>query len=351
MIKINVSASGNYEICIQRGLLSESGRLTAGIKAPCKVLIVSDCTVSGIYGDTVAASFDNAGFAVSNFVFPAGEVSKNISTLTDILENLGRGGFDRGDLIVALGGGVTGDLSGFAAAVFLRGIDYVQIPTTLLAAVDSSVGGKTGIDLSCGKNMAGCFWQPRLVICDSAAFDTLSSEIFADGLAEVIKYGVIRDEALFRSLGRDEVPDIESVVSRCCTIKTGIVERDERESGERKLLNFGHTIGHAVEKASNFSISHGRAVAIGMAAISRAAERFGLCAPGTAEEICQILLKYSLPIRTDIPTEDLCRAARSDKKRSGAGITVVIPAKLGAAELKVISMDELDAWIVEGMKP
>lgn len=350
MEKITVSAGKGYDILIQHGLLDQVDKLIAKVKAPCAVMLVCDSTVAPLYADRVADCLTASGYAVARFVFSAGERSKTMTTLTALLEHMGEVGLTRSDLLVALGGGVTGDLGGFAAAVYQRGIDYIQIPTTLLAAVDSSVGGKTAVDLSCGKNMAGCFWQPRLVICDCCVFDTLPDPIYADGMSEVIKYGLAFDLPLLERLEQAAARDIpEEIVTRCCDWKRKVVEADERELGERKFLNLGHTIGHAVELSSGFGISHGSAVSIGMSMICRAAERLGLCETGTGARIRALCEKQGLPTETDIPVQQLCQAARSDKKRSGSSITIVVPERPGAAVLRHITLEELDRWIMVGV--
>lgn len=350
MQTVRVKASREYDICIGSGLLDAAGALTAAVKGPCAVMLVSDSTVAPLYADRAAASYAAAGFAVHRFTFPAGEQSKNMAVLTQLLEALGSAGFTRGDLLAALGGGVTGDLTGFAAAVYQRGVDYVQLPTTLLAAVDSSVGGKTAVDLACGKNMAGCFWQPRLVICDTDAFATLPPAVFADGMAEVIKYGVILDKELFERLETAEPhAQTAAVVARCCELKKQVVERDERDTGCRALLNFGHTIGHAVEKVSGYGISHGSAVAIGMVAMTRAAETYGCAPAGLAQRVAALCARHGLPVAVALPVPALCDAARGDKKRDAAGITAVVPAALGAAVTRRLTAEELNAWIAAGM--
>ncbi|HPE16874.1 MAG TPA: 3-dehydroquinate synthase, partial [Oscillospiraceae bacterium] len=289
MRSIRVKTGHSYDIHVGRGILSDCGALAARVKAPCRVFLLSDETVGSLYAGAVEASFRAAGYDVTGFFFPAGEESKNFSLLGTVLNHMAAAGLTRSDLLVALGGGVPGDLGGFAAAVYQRGIDFIQIPTTLLAAVDASVGGKTAVDLSAGKNLAGAFWQPSLVLCDCAVFGTLPQAVFSDGMAEVIKYGVILDKALFRLLGVRDIRDgIEDVVLRCCALKSAVVEEDERDNGRRQLLNFGHTVGHAIEKASGFRVSHGSAVAIGMVAMSRAAERNGAAEPGVARKIAAL---------------------------------------------------------------
>ena len=348
---ISVHTSPAYDVQIGAGLLPRCGQILSGVLAPCKVAVVADSTVAPLYLDTVKGSFAQAGFDVCSYVFPAGEAHKNLSTLSDILEFLAESHMTRTDCVAALGGGVTGDMAGFAAAVYLRGIRYVQLPTTVLSAVDSSVGGKTAIDLQHGKNLAGVFLQPAAVLCDTDCLKTLPAHVFADGAAEAIKTGVLSDETLF-SLFEDgtlrSVP--EEVIARCIAYKAGVVERDEKEQGERKCLNLGHTIGHAIEKCSNFAIPHGHAVAAGLAIMARAAERLGWAEGGTAARICACLQKNDLPISTDFPAEDLARAAASDKKRAGSDITVVVPAAIGRCQLRKIPVSELLPLIQAGLE-
>lgn len=349
MPTIRVHTDPAYDIHIGRGLLGRCGALTAAVKAPCRVLILCDTNVAPLYAAAAEASFAAAGFTVFRYVYPAGEEQKNLETLGQILQYLGEQGFTRTDLLAALGGGVCGDMGGFAAAVFQRGIDFVQIPTTLLAAVDSSVGGKTAVDLPCGKNMAGCFYQPRAVICDPDLFDTLPPEVFACGMAETIKTGAILDADLFGKLETCDIRrEIESVVGRCCEIKRAVVEEDERDLGLRQLLNFGHTIGHGIERVSDFTVPHGYAVAMGMVMMARAGERMGAVERGTAERLIAILQRYHLPTAAQAPVEEICAASHMDKKRAGTSITIVVPEKIGAAVRRKMDLPELDRWIREG---
>ena len=255
------------------------------------------------------------------------------------------------DCVAALGGGVTGDMAGFAAAVYLRGIRYVQLPTTLLAAVDSSVGGKTAVDLTAGKNLAGAFCQPAAVICDTDCLKTLPPDVFADGAAEAVKTGVLSDEALF-ALFEDGTltADPGEVIARCVAYKAGVVERDEKEQGERKLLNLGHTVGHAIEKCSGYVIPHGHAVAAGLAVIARAAEALGWTEESLAARITACLSKNGLPTGTDYSAEALAEAALSDKKRAGGDITLVVPRKIGHCELRKVPVADLLPIIRAGLE-
>ncbi|MEI6579117.1 MAG: 3-dehydroquinate synthase, partial [Eubacteriales bacterium] len=255
----------SYDVLIGSRMLKNAGDILRDYFSPCSVVIVTDDNVDALYGETVQYSLTCSGFNTSKFVFKHGEHSKNLSVYAKALEFMAQNSLTRSDMVVALGGGVTGDLAGFAAASYLRGVRFVQMPTTLLAAVDSSVGGKTGVNLDAGKNLAGAFWQPSLVLCDCDTLNTLPDDILADGIAEAIKYGMIRDKELFEMLEfGDCISNPEACVARCVTIKGNIVAKDEFDNGERQLLNFGHTLAHSIEKLSDYKISHGHAVAIGM---------------------------------------------------------------------------------------
>ena len=345
--EIRVHTSPAYTAAIGPGLLKDCGRRLRDIMPPCRMAVVTDSAVAPLYLDTVRKSLEAAGFAVCSYVFPAGERSKHLGTLSEILEFLASERLTRTDCVAALGGGVVGDMAGFAAAVYLRGVRYVQLPTTLLAAVDSSVGGKTAIDLSAGKNLAGAFLQPAAVICDTDCLETLSPEVFADGAAEAVKTGILCDASLF-ALFEDGVltADPAEVIARCVAYKAGVVERDEKEQGERKLLNLGHTVGHAIEKCSGYTIPHGHAVAAGLAMMARASARLGWMSPegmrqNDAERICSTLGLTGLPISTDYSPEALAEAALADKKRAGDSITIVVPREIGRCELKTIPVTEL----------
>ena len=347
---IQVTASQSYNVEIGPGLLDRLGGFAADCAQGRQAALVSDDTVFGLYGQDAVKSLKEAGFSVCTYVFPQGEQSKNGERFLDLLGFLAKHHMTRSDLVVALGGGVVGDLTGFAAACYLRGIAYMQVPTTLLAMVDSSVGGKTAIDLPEGKNLAGAFYQPRCVLCDTKTLSTLPEHVFRDGCAEVIKYGVLRGGSLFRALQEPrswEAP--EGLIAQCVTIKRDIVGRDEFDTGCRQLLNLGHTIGHAVEAGSGFSLSHGQSVAVGMASIARAAASFGLCAPETRDQIIDLLKRYDLPTTTDQAPEALFAIARGDKKRQGNTITLAVPREIGRCELLKIPVEALGDWIREGV--
>ena len=348
---IQVNTTPAYNVTIGGGLLHNCGQHLLEVLAPCHVAVMTDSTVASLYLDAVCSSLQSTGFTVSSYVFPAGEANKNLETLTEILEFLAEQRLTRTDCIVALGGGVTGDMAGFAAAVYLRGIRCVQIPTTLLSAVDSSVGGKTAIDLKAGKNLAGAFLQPAAVLCDTDCLASLPADVFADGAAEAIKTGVLCDESLFSlfETGHLETEPAE-VIARCVAYKAGVVERDEKEQHERKLLNLGHTVGHAVEKCSGYSIAHGHAVAIGLAIIARAAEKLGWTDASIAERIVSCLKKNNLPVSTGYSAAELAHAASADKKRAGNDITLVIPKRIGICELKKVPVADLLSIISAGLE-
>lgn len=346
---IPVRTAPPYSVFIGPGLLANWGLRLREILPPCHAAVIADSTVAPLYLGTVTAGLRQAGFAVSSFVFPAGESRKNLSTLSDILEFLAEEHLTRSDCVVALGGGVAGDMAGFAAACYLRGIRYVQVPTTLLSAVDSSVGGKTAIDLRAGKNLAGAFLQPAAVFCDTDCLKSLPPTVFADGAAEAIKTGVLSDEALF-SLFEDGTLTAApaEVIARCVRYKAGVVERDEKEQGERRLLNLGHTVGHAIEKCSGYAIPHGHAVAAGLAIIAQSAERLGWAEEPIAGRIAACLAKNSLPTDTEYPPEALAEAALADKKRSGGDITLVVPQRIGQCALRKMPVTELLPVIAAG---
>ena len=337
-----------YEIRISRSLRHQAGALISRVHTPCRVLLLTDDTVEALYAREVAESLTAAGFSVVTHVIPHGEASKSAVSLMDLLEKMATEHLTRSDLLVALGGGVVGDLGGFAAAVYQRGIPCIQMPTTLLAMVDSSVGGKTAIDLAAGKNLCGAFHQPSLVICDTECLNTLAPEILADGMAEVIKYAFISDRSLFDLLQQD-TPHMEEVIRLCVEDKRALVEADETDKGARQLLNLGHTVGHAIEACSDFTISHGSAVAMGMVIITRAAVKTGICEAETLNALIALLEKYGLPTECPFTTEQLYAVALSDKKRTGNSITLVVPYGVADSRLVTVPADALEEYIRAGL--
>lgn len=351
MKTVIVNASTTYEILIGRGLLGTIGKEIAKVANPTKIAIITDTTVDRLFAGGVENSLLAEGFSVCKFVFAAGEASKNITTLSEILEFLAEEELTRKDMIVALGGGVCGDMAGFAAAVYQRGIDFIQVPTTLLSAVDSSVGGKTAIDLEAGKNMAGAFYQPRLVLCDLDCLDTLPKQIFAEGIAEMIKYGVIGNRELFDILAKGDFKEqLEELIAICVSMKRDIVMKDEFDNGERQLLNLGHTLGHSIEKLSEFKIPHGYAVAIGMNLIAKVATVRGIAKSDMQEEIQQALLANDLPISADFTAEKIAQGASMDKKRRGGEITFVLPLEIGQCKLEKIAVSDVELLVREAME-
>lgn len=343
MNKVTVSASLTYDILIERGIVSSCADYMIGADiSPCRAAILTDDTVDGLYSDTVISSLDNAGFEVVKYVIPHGEASKCADNFIKFLNFLSENQLTRQDVLIALGGGIVGDLCGFCASCYLRGVRFIQIPTTLLAMVDSSVGGKTAIDLDAGKNLAGAFYQPSLVLIDPNTLSTLPEDIFNDGCAEVIKYGIINDRELFDMLKLGITDRIESVIERCVQNKRDIVDRDERDLGTRQLLNLGHTVAHGIEKLSSFTVSHGSAVAIGTAFISRVSVNLGLMSNEDCTEIIKILKNNSLPIQCDHSAHELSEVAMSDKKRKGGYIDLVMPYAIGDSRLYRVPCDKIE---------
>lgn len=344
MRTVTIHASKSYDIKIGSGLLSTIGAEASALGNATKVCVVSDNHVFPLYGSVVCESLTDAGFEVHSYVFSAGEHMKNGTNYLTLLNDLAKMQLTRSDLIVALGGGVVGDLAGFTAATFLRGIRFIQVPTTLLAAVDSSVGGKTAIDLPAGKNLVGAFYQPSLVLCDTDTLNTLPPEIFRDGCAEVIKYGILYDPVLFSHL-EDQVLDFdrERVITRCVELKRDVVMEDEFDTGARMKLNLGHTIGHGVEAKSAFEISHGMAVAIGMAIVSRASQ----CAD--CHRILSILKAFGLPVSTQFCADELFLYTLSDKKRSGGTVNLILPRSIGCCEIVPTPVENLKSFIEAGL--
>ena len=344
MNTVTVRASRQYDILIGQGLLPTLGAEAKKLGKAQKVCVISETTVYPLYGAAAEESLKSAGFSVVSYVFPAGEESKNGQVFLDLLNFLAENQLTRSDLIVALGGGVVGDLAGFAAASYLRGIRFIQVPTTLLAAVDSSVGGKTAIDLPAGKNLAGAFCQPSLVLCDTDTLNSLPLDIFRDGCAEVIKYGVLYDPKLFAHLEEKGLSfDREAVITRCVELKRDVVREDEFDTGARMKLNLGHTVGHGVEAKSRFAISHGKAVAIGMAIVSRASA----CAD--TPRIVALLEQFGRPTRTDYSADDLFTYTLSDKKRSGGTVNLIIPRAIGDCVIVPTKVESLKSFIQAGL--
>lgn len=342
MKSVRVPASKEYEVIIGSGIISTLGEKCVSLFRKSRCVVITDSNVAPLWLDKAVDSLEKSGIDVITYTFPAGEESKSAKTLFDILEFMADNRLTRTDFAVALGGGVTGDMTGLAASLYLRGIPFVQVPTTLLAAVDSSVGGKTAVNLTAGKNLMGAFYQPSLVVCDTDTLSTLSPEIFADGMAEVIKYGVIFDRKLFDAVKHGNIKDnTENIIARCVELKRDVVEKDEFDKGDRQLLNFGHTMAHSIEKLSNFEISHGSAVAIGMVIAAKASVVLGWSDEDCTDGIIEANRNNNLPCECTFSPEELADAALSDKKRAGGEITFVVPKKIGECVLKKISVDAL----------
>ena len=349
MKTVNVNASSKYEILIDGGILQEAGKHIKEKLGGVRLCIITDDTVNELYAGTLEKSLDKENLRYIKFVIPHGESSKSAENLIAILEFLAENRITRSDAIVALGGGVVGDISGFCAGVYLRGIKFVQIPTTLLSAVDSSVGGKTAINLKAGKNLAGVFHQPSLVICDPKTLDTLPCETFCDGCAEVIKYGIINDAELFEILKDGIRNNLEEIIARCVKNKADIVEKDEFDLGVRQLLNLGHTTGHAVEICSKFDISHGQAVAIGMCIATKIAVSMNLCPASDLDEVIALIKKEGLPTNSPFSATELASVASTDKKREGAKINFILPYGIGNCKALKIEAKELESFIKKGL--
>ena len=344
--------SKSYDIEIERGLLPHvGGKIKTLLPKAEKIAIITDSHIRQLYASILQESLEKEGLVVTVLTFPAGEESKNLKTLGSLYDRLAEAGLTRSDGVVALGGGVTGDMGGLAAATFLRGIAFVQIPTSLLATVDSSVGGKVAIDLSGGKNLVGAFYQPKAVYIDPDVLKTLPARYLHDGLAEVIKYGCIMDKELFMMLEKIQndaelLTRADEIIEICCRIKARIVEHDEFDTGERMLLNFGHTLGHAVEKTFCFDrYSHGEGVSIGMVLLTRRSEKLGLTESGTADRIAELLQKFQLPVAVDMRQEDFLQAIALDKKKRGSHLTLILLKKIGESYLLKVEFSELTKYL------
>ena len=343
-MRLEVQTARPYSVVIENGLLDRVGELALETRKPgSKAMLISDSNVFPLYGERVQASLERAGFPVSRFVFPAGEGSKQISTVCEMYRALSENGFTRTDFIVTLGGGVTGDMGGFAAATFLRGMEFIQVPTTLLSQVDASVGGKTGVDLPFGKNLVGAFHQPAAVLTDPETLKTLPDHFFRDGMGEVIKYGCIADEPLFQALEEGKaLEDLEDLLARCVRCKKELVEEDTRDTGRRMILNFGHTFGHALEKLHNFQdLTHGEAVGIGMVWACRVGERLGVTPEGTADRVLEVLKWYGLPTQDEFSWEQVVDATALDKKSDGATLRVILLPKIGESVIRPMTREAM----------
>ena len=346
MKKLRIDVNKGYDILIEEGILNDCGKYIRPVSKAKKICLVSDTNVYPIYKDRVINSLQENGFEVISYVYEAGEESKTIATVMNIVEYMAENGLTREDLVVALGGGVCGDMAGFAAAIYLRGIEFVQIPTSLLAQVDSSVGGKTAVDLPQGKNLCGAFHQPCIVLIDPNTLETLTPKYFSDGMGEAIKMGCIKSKSLFEKIEKQDAREIiEDIIYECVSLKAEVVQRDEKEKGERALLNFGHTAGHAIEKLNNFTtITHGEAVGIGMVLVSKAGEANGITEKGTADRIAKVLEKYNLKTEDSHELKDIITAMNADKKRTGSGIKFILLHSIGDSFINPIPNEEIPAF-------
>ena len=350
---ITVDASKNYDIIIGEDIMEKAGSYIKKISKGQTAVVVADDITAGLYLKKLTDTLEKNNYRVGRYIFPHGESSKNTETFISLVNYFAEEKLSRADIVIALGGGVTGDLAGFAASCYMRGVGFIQIPTTLLAAVDSSAGGKTAVNLDTGKNLLGSFYQPDLVLCDvSTLFTlyTLTPEVFKDGCAEVITYSIIADKKLFKSLKTPIQTQLEDIIFKCVTIKKNIITTDEFENNMRRLLNFGHTVGHAIELLSGYKISHGQAIAAGMAIITRASFRMGMCDIKSLQEILNMLRLYDLPVNTPYKADKLALACLSDKKISGDNITMIFPIEIGKCVLKEIPTDKLESVIQLGLE-
>lgn len=335
-------ADGGYPIEIAHGCLNVCAEKIAALCPAKKYAVLTDSTVVKLYASPLLASFDQAGLTAHLFPIEAGESRKNLNTISELAERLALAGFDRHDALIALGGGVIGDICGFLASIYMRGIPFVQVPTTLLAQVDSSVGGKTGVDIDAGKNLIGTFYQPKAVFIDPATLHSLPREEMRSGLAEVLKYGLIRDNSFFDFLAakredifRLDAATLTEIIATCCRIKADVVVADEREGGLRRILNFGHTLGHAVEAASRYSLSHGFSVSIGMMAAARLSARRGLLTPSERDNIYTVLTDYGLPVEIppELDEEQIRFFLKTDKKAVDGRLVFVLLHGIGQVEM------------------
>lgn len=345
---LEVKASQPYKVYIEKGISSSCAEIIKPFCKGSKALIISDTNVAPLYGNKVKESLEASGVDTAMFIIEAGEESKTPENLIKAMECAIDAELTRSDVIVSLGGGVVTDLGGLCGALYQRGINVVQMPTSLLAMVDASVGGKTAVNLTKGKNMFGAFCQPAAVICDTQMLSTLPESEFSCGMAEVIKYAVLRGGKLEELLNLDINENIDEIIEECIKIKSDYVCADEFDKGERQFLNLGHTVGHAIERVSSFSASHGSAVSAGMCIMARACRALGFCDSDTAEKIENLCIKFALPISTSEDYNKLYNAALADKKRQGEEITLVMVRGMGDCVLHTVPKEFLQEIIEKG---
>ena len=343
MKTIGIKTSKAYDVLLGQGLIAELPQLVKDICGGRKVGIITDDTVDVLYAESVYEALKAGGYDVCKYVVPHGEGAKNISTLSGILEYFASCHFTRKDIFISIGGGVIGDMTGLAAALYMRGIKFIQVPTTLLSMVDASVGGKTAVDLKAGKNLIGAFWQPSLVVADTRIISCLPDDIFAEGMAEVIKSDLIADAGIVKMIEAGTVKDnIDVMVSRCIEMKRDVVEQDEFETkGLRKVLNMGHTVAHAIEKLSNYTVSHGVAVATGLVWEANIACRLDLCNKSFVKEVRNAVDAYGLYYDVPFTVESMVEAMKSDKKNDDDNIDFVFPLRYGCWEEKKMTQHDL----------
>lgn len=341
---IKIDASRSYDVIIDKNIISSCGLFFRKLFSRCKVALITDSNVDKLYSSSVVCSLESENYKVYKYVFEAGEQSKNLSVFSDIQNFLTENSFTRTDIIVALGGGVAGDIAGFCAATYMRGIRYVQIPTTLLAAIDSSVGGKTAVNTEYGKNLIGAFHQPSLVIVDTDTFDSLPQNVFADGMGEFAKYALLIGGSFAERIKNNSF-SVSDMISDCIIYKSNIVKRDEYETGERKLLNLGHTIAHAIEKIENYTVSHGKAVAIGLNEITYLCMRNGICSEESYNDIVAILKNCGVHYSFDYDMTDIISAMKSDKKRTDDGISLILIKSAGNVFIKNMTISDAEEFL------
>lgn len=342
MKTITVNTQPPYRVLVGAGQLKQAGSSIRAISDCKRAAILTDHTVGALYGETLTSSLGAAGIQSVTLSIPPGENHKNLATLGDLYGQLAKNEITRSDLLIALGGGVVGDITGLLAATYLRGLAFVGIPTTLLSAVDAAVGGKNGVDLPEGKNLVGTFLQPQLVLHDTDTLNTLPEAEFIGGSAEVLKYGALFDGDLFSAVAKGALKtDSTDVICRCIAHKAAVVEQDEHDTGRRMLLNFGHTLGHAIERETGYGVSHGMAVAMGMAEITKITESRGITAPGTYQSLVAALRALDLPISSPVPLENLMGAMQGDKKRQGKTLQLVVLRQIGEGICYPVPVSEL----------
>ena len=347
---IHVNTGKSYDVLICRGILSKAGSKIKELFPSSRLAVITDSNVAPLYLRTLLDSLNEAGYTdVPTFSLPDGEQTKSLQSAGLLYDLLSQHKISRDCCLIALGGGVIGDLTGFVASTYLRGLPFIQIPTTLLAQVDSSVGGKTAVNLTSGKNLVGTFWQPSLVLCDPDLLSTLTADVFADGLAESIKCGMIRDRVLFDLIAKGDPKDnLEEIIFRSISIKRDVVEKDELDTGDRMLLNYGHTMGHAVENWMKYLQRHGQCVAVGMVMICAAQVAAGQLSRTVLDQLIAVCEKYDLPVSCPASMDTLLKICQQDKKNTTKGIRVVLLHEIGDGYYETMPFDEFSAFVKEG---